>query len=176
MFEHVVDDDGVGRWSGLTPEEIMDDIHAVLLAEAGQAAGWLVASIPVRVVLHDVAEFSAAAADLDHLGSRLQVQMDQAPDLMMTAAKTPIELRYVAVIRRIETCGRGVDEAAIGALCELVGLSPAARVLRNRVPVSRTAERTKVARDRARRRPSEASAGNELSHLLLNIISPKFSS
>src|SRR4051812_28811250 len=147
MFEDVVDDDGVGGRRCLRFEEIMDDIHAVLLAKTRQAAGRLVASVPVRIILHEVAEFSPPAADLDNLGSRLQMQVNQPSDLMMTAAEAPIEFCQIPVIRRIETCGRSVHESTIGALFEVIGRSAALDGAKWR-SCFRAAERANVTSDR----------------------------
>ena len=64
MLEHVLDDDGIAAlavsllkksWTMLTPW---------LLTEFRQPVCGLVADIGVRIVLHDVAELSAAASDL----------------------------------------------------------------------------------------------------------------
>ena len=90
----------------------MHDIDAVLLTELGQSASRFIARIGIGIVFHDVTEFAPAASDLDDLGTRFQVQVNEPPDLVMTAAETPIERRYLAVIGGIEARRGSVDEPA----------------------------------------------------------------
>ena len=112
VFEHVVDDDGVGGGRRFAFKKIMNDIDTVLLTEPGQPARRLVANIRIRIISHDIAEFSPPTPDFDDSRARLQMQMNEAPYLMMATAEPPIERRYFAVVSGIQPRRGGVYKSA----------------------------------------------------------------
>jgi hypothetical protein len=70
--------------------------------------------------------------------------MDQAPDLMMAAAETPIQRGYLPVIGRIKSRRCGVNEAAVRAFDNFVVCSKA-RDRPEGISLARFAERAAIA-------------------------------
>ena len=111
MLDHVIDHDRVRR---LAAEIwLAHDLHAGFDPELGQSMRRLVADIAERIVAHDVSEFTATAADLQHRSAGLEMREQETPDLFVARAELPDQLlTFFGVAGRIRGRINHKNEAA----------------------------------------------------------------